>query len=139
MANDLVLLPLPLLEAVQPWLTLNSEYYVIICHCISCCYASCPGAASRHLYDKHRVSVSTRRQLQLYIEQWQWPYDFQSVPLPRDGSVPQPILPILDGFQCQDCGFKTTNRRVMRQHCNTKHNKMRFKDKELFLAVQLQT
>jgi hypothetical protein len=61
------------------------------------------------------------------------------VPLLLDGQLPQLVLPILSGFQCQDCEFKTTNRRVMRQYCNIEYNKKRLKDEELFRAVQLQT
>ena len=54
-------------------------------------------------------------------------------------SLPQPVLPIINGFQCRDCAYKTTNQRVIRQHCNKEHDKKRLKDEELFQAVQLQT
>ena len=94
---------------------------------------------SRHLRDRHHVQVDIRRPIQLHLEQWQWPYDPQSVPLPLDMLLPQPELPVLDGFRCQSCGFKSTNRRVIRQHCNTKHNQKGLKDARLFQAVQLQT
>jgi superfamily II DNA helicase RecQ len=132
-------LPLPLPEALRPWLVINSEFYLIICHDTQCQQAISPESISQHLYRKHQVQLKSRQQLTEYLQQWQWQYDFQSVPLPLDGSLPQPILPILDGFQCRGCLYKTTNRSVMRQHCNTKHNQKRLKDDELFQAIQLQT
>lgn len=93
----------------------------------------------RHIRDKHRLEKDSRQQLIDYLKQWQWQYDFQTVPLPLDGQLPQPVLPISDGFKCNDCAYKTINRSVIRKHCNQQHNKQRLKDKELFQAVQLQT
>jgi hypothetical protein len=139
MSTESIQLPLPLPEALRPWLTLNTKFHVIICHSAGCQQALSPGAISTHLCNKHQVRLESRQQLVEYLEQWQWQYDFCSVPLPLDGSLPQPVLPIVDGFQCRDCTYKTTNRRVMRQHSNTEHNKKRLKDEKLFRAVQLQT
>jgi len=61
------------------------------------------------------------------------------VSLPLDGSLPQLVLPVLDGFQCTDCGHKTINRLVMRQHCNARHAKQCLRDEKLFGAVRLQS
>jgi hypothetical protein len=61
------------------------------------------------------------------------------MPLPLDQSLPQPVLPIINGFQCQGCTYKSTSRGKIRKHCNIEHNKKRLKDEELFRAVQLQT
>src|SRR5277367_5206510 len=132
-------LPLPLPEALRPWLVLNVEFYAIICSSASCRQALSPSATSCHLRDKHQVKIEHRKQLDEYLKQWQWQYDFRSVPLPLDGSLPQPVLPIIDGFQCRDCAYKTTNRDVMRQHSNREHKKKRVKDEEICRAVQLQT
>jgi hypothetical protein len=139
MSTNSIQLPLPLPEALRPWLTLNSEFYVIICYSTGCRQALSPGTTSTHLSRKHQVKLEFRQQLAEYLKQWQWQYDFRNVPLPFDGSVPQPVLPIIDGFQCRDCAYKTTNRSVIRQHCNAEHDKKRLKDEELFQAVQLQT
>ena len=132
-------LPLPLPDELRPWLTLNVEFHVILCHYYSCQQALSPGMINRHLRDKHQVKVDIRKQLELYLEQWQWQYDFRNILLPPDGSLPLPILPIIHGSQCNDCAYKTTNRRIMRWHCNTKHDKKHLKDEQLFQAVQLQT
>lgn len=139
MSSESIQLSLLLPEASRPWLTLNTEFHVIICHSAGCRQALSPGAISTHLCNKHQVGLESRQQLAEYLKQWQWQYDFRSVPLPLDGSLPQPVLPVVDGFQCRDCAYKTTNRRVMRQHSNTEHDKKRLKDEKLFRAVQLQT
>jgi hypothetical protein len=39
------------------------------------------------LREKHQAKVELQKQANQYIEQWQWQYDFRSVPLPLDGSV----------------------------------------------------
>jgi hypothetical protein len=61
------------------------------------------------------------------------------VRLPLDGSKPQPILLVLDGFQCQECAYKTRNRKAVREHANKQHNKKRVKDEYVFRAVRLQS
>jgi hypothetical protein len=62
------------------------------------------------------------------------------VPLPPDGSSPQPVLPVVNGFQCLDCKYTTRNRHNIRNHGLVEHNKeKRLKDEKLFRAVQLQT
>lgn len=122
-------LPLPLPEVLRPWLTLNSEFHVIICHAAGCQQALCPDGIRNHLSRKHQVTLEFRQQLREYLKEWQWQYDFRKVPLPLDGSLPQPVLPVIPGFQCKDCVFKTTNRSIIRQHCNSEYNKKRLKDK----------
>ena len=139
MSNQLTQPPLPLPEVLQQWIVVNAEFHVLICQGNGCHQALAPGAISRHLRDKHQVTNQLRKQLNQYIEQWQWPYDSQSVPLPLDGSAPQPDIPVVDGFQCQDCKFKTRNRKAVREHANKEHNKKRLKDEEVFIAVRLQT
>jgi hypothetical protein len=102
-------LPLPLPEALRPWLVLNVDFYVIICNSASCQQALSLSATSCYLHDKHQVKIEHRKQLDEYLKQWQWQYDFRSVPLPLDRSLPQPVLPVINSFQCRDCVYKTTN------------------------------
>ena len=75
MAFDSILLLLPLPEAARPWLVLNLEHHVIICYRVGCQHAISPRMVSRHLRDKHQVQIDIRKQIQLYLEQWQWLYD----------------------------------------------------------------
>jgi superfamily II DNA helicase RecQ len=139
MSNQSTQLPLPLPEGLRQWLTLNTEFHVLICHSAGCYQALSPGAISRHLRDKHQVNIELRKQLEQYIEQWQWPYDSQNIPLPPAGLAPQPAILVLDGFQCQDCEFTTQSRKAGRVHGNVEHNKKRVKDEEIFISVRLQT
>lgn len=139
MSDQSIQLPLPLPEAVQPWLTLNLEFHVIICHSTGCKGALTPRAVCTHLRDKHQVQFEIRQQLAEYLKQWQWQYDYQTIPLPLDASLPLPGLPVLNGFQCKSCSYKTTNRSIIRKHCNIQHNQQRLKDYNLFTAVQMQT
>jgi hypothetical protein len=78
-----------------------------------------------------------RKKAEEYIKQWQWPYDSQSVPLPLNRSAPQPIIPVIDGFQCQNCEYTTRNRKAAREHGNKAHSLKRVPDEEIFTAVQL--
>jgi hypothetical protein len=139
MSTNLIELPLPLPEALRPWLVLNLEFHVIICHAAECQQAVNTAGISNHLSRKHHVPTKTQQELKRYLQQWQWQYNYRSVPLPLNRSLPQPVLPVIDGFQCKDCVFTTINRSGIRQHCNSEHGKKRLKDRELFKAVQLQT
>jgi hypothetical protein len=139
MPDQLTQLPLPLPESLKPWLILNNDYKVLVCYSASCRQAISPGAVSRHLRDKHQAKRELQKLAEEYIVQWQWPYDYQSVPLPPARSAPQLVLPIIDGYQCQECGFLTRNRKAIREHANKEHSKQRAKDNEILTPVRLQT
>jgi hypothetical protein len=139
MSNRLYQLPLPLPEALRQWLTVNIEFHVVLCHDTDCQHALTPASTSRHLRDKHQAKVEAQRQADEYIKQWQWSYDFRSVPLPLDQSLPQLVLPVLRGFQCTKCGFTSQSRKVLQIHGLKEHDQKRLKDKQLFKPVQVQT
>ena len=126
----------------QPWshlVALNSTYRVLICRSHCCRYALRPAAIARHLYNRHGIGIDIRRQVQQYVKHFPFTYDHATVPLPADGSAPQPILPVLHGFACRACPFKSTNRSVMRKHANQAHDQKRVVDKDIFAAVCLQS
>ena len=112
---------------------------MFICHHTSCCQAISTSRVNRHLRDNHQVDIKLRKQIDHYLQQWQWPYNLSSLPLPPAKSAPQPILPIIEGFQCLDCEYLTQSRKLIRVHRNQKHDKQRGKDNELFTKVFLQT
>jgi hypothetical protein len=60
-------------------------------------------------------------------------------PKDRSRSRPQPIIPVIDGFQCRTCPFKSGNRKRMRVHGNKEHKQQRVEDDELFKKVRLQS
>jgi hypothetical protein len=121
----------PIPQALGHLVVLNIEYGVLICIDSKCKRALAPSAISRHLGDRHKTPIEARRQLEQYVEQFPFAYDHASVPLPYDGSTPQPIIPILEGFQCRNCLFKTQGRPTMRQHANQVHGKKRVADEEI--------
>ncbi|KAK6591540.1 hypothetical protein H4I96_12312 [Botrytis cinerea] len=92
----------------------------------------------RHLSDQHRVPIKLRKQLEEYIKEYPFQYDYTNIQLPSDSSAPQPIIPVLDGYKCQSCQFKTHGRDTARQHCNKVHNQKRMADEEMFQLVKLQ-
>lgn len=61
------------------------------------------------------------------------------MPLPVDGSAPQPITPIVDGFACRECPYKTRDRSNIRKHANRTHNKNRVADEDICQVVRLQS
>ena len=91
-------MPLPLPEVLKQWLIINVEFCVIICYCPGCQYAVCPGIVNRYLRDKHQVQAEDRKQVDEYLKQWQWQYNFQTVRLPEEQSLPLPQLLTLAGF-----------------------------------------
>ncbi|KAK6591640.1 hypothetical protein H4I95_12110 [Botrytis cinerea] len=103
-----------------------------------CQYAQRPIYLCRHLSDQHRVPIKLRKQLEEYIKEYPFQYDYTNIQLPSDSSAPQPIIPVLDGYKCQSCQFKTHGRDTARQHCNKVHNQKRMADEEMFQLVKLQ-
>jgi hypothetical protein len=127
----------PIPEALDHIVALNVEFGVLIC--LQCKYAVSPTAISRHLSDKHKTPIELRKQLDEYIRGFPFQYDYTSVQLPSNGSVPQPIIPVLDGHLCKDCPYKTQSRDAMKKHGNKEHNKKRVADEDLYEVVQLQS
>ena len=118
---------------------LNIAYRVLICPYNECCKAVQPRAFSEHLRVQHQTPLRDRERVQEYVSIFGWDYDFSSIQLPRDGSGPQPIIPVVDGFQCRTCPFKSSNRKSMKVHGNKEHKQQRVDDDELFEKVRLQS
>ncbi len=99
-ANRTMPPPLPL--GLESWIALNVKFCVLLCVGNGCRRAAqSPTAMSRHLRDKHKVNLQVRKQVNEYIREFllgQHDYDFQTVRLPPNGLLPQPILQIIDGF-----------------------------------------
>lgn len=127
----------PIPEALSHVVGLNTEFNVLIC--IHCKFAIRPTAICRHLGDKHKTSIEIRKLLDKYVEDFPFRYDYTSVQLPSNGLAPQPIIPILEGYLCKECPFKTQSRDAIKKHGNKVHSKRRVADEELFELVQLQS
>ena len=93
-----------------------------------------------HLRKAHNTNPKARKQVQEYLQNgFPFAYNHATVPLPEDGLAPQPIISIVDGFVCQECAFKSTNRGAMRKHVNKIHNKKRATDEDILKVVRLQS
>jgi hypothetical protein len=91
------------------------------------------------LGDKHKTPIELRKQVDQYVKDFPFVYDHATVLLPVDGLAPQPIIPIVDGFLCQDCLYKTQSRDAMKKHRNKAYSKKRVADEDLFQLVRLQS
>jgi hypothetical protein len=129
----------PIPQAWSHLVALNVEFNVLICVNVKCRYALQPSAVSRHLRDKHKTPRALQKQVEQYIKAFPFTYDHASVQLPIDGSAPQPIIPIVDGFVCQECPYKTRDHSNIRKHANQGHSKKRVPDEDIFKAVRLQS
>ena len=118
---------------------LNDAYRVLICQHHECRKAIRPRAFSEHLRVQHQTPLRDRERVQEYVSTFSWDYDFSTIQLPRAGSRPQPIIPVVDGFQCQTCPFKSGTRKSMKVHGNKEHKQQRVGDDELFKKVRLQS
>ena len=122
----------PIPQAVGHLVALNTEYNVLICLGNGCQHALKPTAISRHLDIKHKTPLALRKQVDQYIQGFPFTYNHTSVPLPYDGSAPQPIIPIVDGFVCQDCAKKSVSQDAIRKHGNKTYSKKRVPNEEMF-------
>jgi len=130
----------PIPQAWSHLVALNVEYGVLICVAgDKCKRALQPTAMPRHLADKHSAPLELRKQVRQYVQGFPFAYDSASVPLPIDGSAPQPIIPIVAGFACRQCLYKSISRDATRKHANSAHDKKEVPDEEILRAVQLQS
>jgi hypothetical protein len=127
----------PIPQSLNHLIALNVEFHILIC--IQCKFAVTPGAIVRHLRDQHKTDIELRRQVEGYVQVFPFPYSYDTVILPADKSVPQPIIPVVNGFQCQECPFKSQSREMVKKHGNSAHNKRRVADEDLFYIVKLQS
>ncbi|KAM3066212.1 hypothetical protein ACMFMG_012116 [Clarireedia jacksonii] len=122
----------PIPEALSHMITLNPIFSIIIC--VPCQFAIAPNAIVRHLRDQHHADRETCKQMEEYIAGFPFVYDHTSIELPQENSAPQPIIPVVDGFQCHECAFKSQNRKIMKVHGNKEHEKKQVADQALFRA-----
>ena len=59
--------------------------------------------------------------------------------LPSDRSALQPIIPVVDGFACRECPYKTRDRSNIWKHGNQAYKKKRVADEEMFKVVRMQS
>jgi Orsellinic acid/F9775 biosynthesis cluster protein D len=127
----------PIPQTLAHLIALNVEFHVLIC--VQCKFAVAPSAIVRHLRDQHKTDIELRRQLEGYIQEFPFVYNHLTVVLPEENSAPQPIIPVVSGFKCQECVFASQSREMLKKHGNSVHQKRRVADEDLFHIVKLQS
>ena len=115
---------------------------MLICIGNGCCCAVSPASISEHLRRKHHTTRELRQQVDRYIQEFPFEYDYSSVRIPPDGLAPQPIIPVVSGLQCKYCPakpFQTQSRKAIKVHGNQEHGKKRVADEDLFDPIKLQS
>ena len=135
-------------EGLEEMIELNVTYQVLICPHEQCRKAVQPSAFTRHSHQEHQTLFSARQELQEFINNLGWKYDSRTIKRPKDGSKPQPTIPVDDGIECRLCAaesrnrlFKTSNRKSMKKsmkvHGNKVHKRIRVADDELYRVVRV--
>jgi hypothetical protein len=88
-------------------IAVNAEFEVLLCVRLNCRKAVSPAGAVEHLRKIHKETPRIQKQVQEFVTKILWEYDYSSVKLLADGLAPQPIVPVISGFQCQECLYKT--------------------------------
>ena len=103
MADEQLIQAEPIPPTLSHLIQLNERYGVLICMRDRCRCAVSLAAIADHLRRKHQVQLELRKQVERYIERFPFIYDYSTVQLPPYGSAPQPVIEVVDGFQCQHC------------------------------------
>ena len=86
----------PIPQVLAYLVALNVDFNILIC--IQCKFATTPSAIVRHLRDQYKTDIKLRKQVEGYIQEFLFVYDYIIVPLPDENLAPQPIIPIVDGL-----------------------------------------
>jgi hypothetical protein len=129
----------PIPEVLAHLITLNVDFQVLVCTSDKCRCGVSPGAILRHLQRYHKIPIELKRHIEQYIQSFPSSYDHSTVRLPLDGSIPQPIIEVVSGFQCQQCPFKSQDRSNVRKHVNKEHGKKRESDGDIYKVIRMQS
>ena len=129
----------PIPEVLAHLITLNVDFQVLVCTSDKCRCGVSPGAILRHLQRYHKIPIELKRLIEQYIQSFPSSYDHSTVRLPLDGSIPQPIIEVVSGFQCQHCPFKSQDRSNVRKHVNKEHGKKRESDGDIYKVIRMQS
>jgi hypothetical protein len=128
-------------SALAQLIAVNAEHRVLICLGSGCSCAVRPAGFLRHVRDKkHPTTKAGRKLVREYIQAFPYDYTYSTIALPTNRLAPQPVIPIVDGFQCRKClDYYSTNRKKMKVHGNKEHLLKDVADDELFQLVRMQS
>jgi hypothetical protein len=127
-------------QALSQLMHVNVEYRVLICIGNGCGKAVRPTGFLEHIRKKeHPITKEIRKQIQEYVRAFPYNYDHSTIELPIDGLALQPVILVVDGFQCRKCSFRSQNRKAIKVHGNQEHLLKRIADDELFQPIRMQS
>jgi hypothetical protein len=144
------------LPALAQLIVVNVEYKVLLCLGRSCRKAICPNGILDYMYKYgHTTTRENRKQIQEYGRGFPSNYNHSTIELPADGLAPQPVIPVVDRFECRKCriaqddvlyqertcirAFRSQSRKAMKVYRNKAYSLKRVADDELFQSVRMQT
>ena len=130
--------------AVAHLIGINSEFAVLLCRSAGCRHAQTVRGIAEHLRKVHHESPALRREAEdfgweLARQDARFLCSYTDVELPVNGSSPQHIVPVVDGYSCRFCGYLTVSRAQVRMHVNRVHSKPREEDDRISTRVRLQS
>ena len=125
-------------------IAVNDKFAVLLCVSTRCRHALTVGGIGEHLRKSHLEGLRVRREakkfaLVLAESDARFLRDHRVVELPINGSPPQPILPVVEGFSCRFCPFLTISRDKIRKHANKDHSTLCEKDERICTRVSMQS
>ena len=93
-------------EAVAHLIGINSEFAVLLCRSPGCRHAQAVRGIAEHLRKVHHESPALRQEaekfgLELAKQDARFLRSYADVELPLNGSSPQHIVPVVDGYSCR--------------------------------------
>ena len=84
---------------------INVEFKVVLCLSLICRHAQTTSNVVEHIRKTHHEKPAIRKQLKDFLQDitsqdTQFLREYTTVQLPADGSAPQPIVLVVDGFSC---------------------------------------
>ena len=144
MANDEEAKTPEVPPSVAHLVAVNAEFAVLLCANASCRRAQAVGGIEEHLRKFHHEKPTVRREVGefgrgLARRDARFLRNYTVVGLPVNGSAPQPVVPVVDGFSCRFCYFLTVSRAMVRMHVNKAHSRRGEADDSIFAQVRLQS
>ncbi|KAH8798673.1 hypothetical protein F5884DRAFT_687296, partial [Xylogone sp. PMI_703] len=129
----------PIPEVWSDLVHLNVRYKVLLCLSDRCNKAVSARGLAEHIRKYHDVKPAIRHQVEQYAKEFKHDYNYATIPIPENGLAPQPIIPIVDGYQCRECSYITQSEQKIRRHANKDHKKKRATIDEICTRVRVQT
>jgi hypothetical protein len=92
-------------------------------------------AIPQHFSNRHKTAIKLQKQINKYIKEFLFLYNYTTVILPLDKSASQPVIAMLKRHLCQACLYKTQSRDAIKKHKNKEHSKKKIANKELYKVV----